>query len=235
MKCKKFKEKIVLYFYDELNKEGKAQLKTHIKGCSRCAQEFAQTKKAFAILDETRQEDLPEANWEKSWEAIDSHIGQKPKARRSYNLLHRWAYAGAALVFILVVGILIGRFWLPSSGKPPAQPAVSQTYLEQTLKQYIEDLKPVLVEYANYSPSERGEETIVMDKRAARNLLIQNLLLRSIVAKSDPSIAQFLDDVDLVLKEIANLNIEDKQTPSLIKDLIHDREILFKMEVLQTL
>lgn len=235
MKCRKFKEKIVLYFYDELDEQEKTELKTHIKGCSKCAQKFAQTKKAFAILDETRQEDLPEANWEKSWEAIDTQIGQKPKARRSYHLLHRWAYAGAALVFILVVGILIGRFWLPSSGKPPAQSAVSQTYVEQTLKQYIEELKPVLIEYANYSASERGEETIVMDKRVARNLLIQNLLLRSIAAKFDPSIAQFLDDVDLVLKEIANLNREDKQTPSLIKDLIHDREILFRMEVLQTL
>jgi hypothetical protein len=235
MKCKKFKEKIVLYFYDELNEEEKTELKIHIEGCPGCAQEFAQTKKAIALLDETRQEDLPEANWEKSWQAIDSYTGQKPKARRSYRLLHRWAYAGAALVFIFVVGILIGRFWLPSSEKLPPQPALSQTYVDQTLKQYIEELKPVLVEYANYSASESGEQTIVMDKRVARSLLIQNLLLRSIVAKSDPSISQFLDDVDLVLKEIANLNREDKQTPSLIKDLIHDREILFRMEVLQTL
>lgn len=235
MKCKKFKEKIALYFYDELNEGEKAELMTHIKECPGCTQEFVRTRKVFAILDETRQEDIPEANWEKSWETIDSHSGQKPEAKKNYHLFHRWAYAGAALVFILVLGILIGRFWLPSPEKPSGQPAVFQSYVEHTLKQHLEELKPVLIEYANYSSSEKGEETIVMDKKVAQNLLVQNLLLRSIVTKSDPALVPFLDDVDLVLKEIANLERDDKQTPSLIKDLIHEREIIFKMEVLQTL
>jgi len=57
--------------------------------------------------------------------------------------------------------------------------------------------------------------------------------LKSIVAKTDPTLVQFLDDVDIVLKEISNLKKEDRQTPSLIKELIHEREILFKMEILQ--
>ncbi len=74
-----------------------------------------------------------------------------------------------------------------------------------------------------------------MDKKVARSLLIQNLLLRNIVAKTDPSLLPFLDDVDIVLKEISNLETDDKQTPALIKDLIHDREILFKMEIIKTL
>ena len=91
----------------------------------------------------------------------------------------------------------------------------------------------MLVEYANYTSSEKGEETILMDKEMARNLLIQNILLKSIVAKTDPTLVQLLDDVDIVLKEISNLKKEDRQTPSLIKELIQEREILFKMEVLQ--
>ncbi len=91
----------------------------------------------------------------------------------------------------------------------------------------------MLVEYANYTSSEKGEEAILVDKEIARNLLIQNILLKSIVAKTDPTLVQLLDDVDIVLKEISNLKKEDRQTPSLIKELIQEREILFKMEILQ--
>lgn len=70
-----------------------------------------------------------------------------------------------------------------------------------------------------------------MDKEVARNLIIQNILLRRIVAEKNPTALQFLEDVDIVLKEIANLKSGDQQTPSLIKELIEQRGILFKMEI----
>jgi hypothetical protein len=235
MRCKKFRQKIVLYFYNELKDKEKTELESHIQECSRCAQEFAQTKKVFTILDETRKQDIPEADWEKNWDTIDSHIRQKPTTQKKYIPFPRWAYAGAALLFILVVGIFIGKFWLPSSGKFSGAPTVSQAYIEHTLKQHLEELKPILIEYANYSASENERDTVVMDKRVAHSLLVQNLLLRNIVGDSHPTLIQLLDDVDLVLKEIANLKKEDKQTPSLVKDLIHEREIIFKVEVLKTL
>jgi hypothetical protein len=92
-----------------------------------------------------------------------------------------------------------------------------------------------LIEYANYTSSEKGEESIVMDKEVARNLILQNFLLKRMVAKTNPSAAQLLEDVDLVLREIANLRKEDKQTPSLIKDLIHQRGILFKIGIQKTI
>lgn len=235
MRCKSFKQKIILYQYDELVDKEKIALEAHIKECSECAEDFAYTKKVFRVLENTRSDALPESDWEKSWKNIDSHIQHEPRSKRRFALFPRWVYAAAVVLLIFIVGVTTGRFWLSSEGGPAAGTTISQAYVEQSLQNHLEDLRPVLVEYANYTAEERGEETVVMDKEVARSLLIQNLLLRKVVAKTNPSLLPFLDDVDIVLKEISNLRSDDRQTPTLIKDLIREKEILFKMEIIKTL
>lgn len=232
MKCKKHEEKIILYLYGELGESERAELEEHIKECPVCSRDLAYTKKVLKLLDEVKEE-IPEANWQKCWKEIDSGIGEKFSKKKTLFALPQWAYAAAALVIIFAAGIIIGRFWFFSGQKPATQTAASQSAIEIQLKEYIQDLKPILVEYANYTPVERGEGTVTMDREIARRLLVQNILLRKIVTETNPSLLQFLEDVDVVLKEIANLKKDDKQTPPLIKELIDQKEILFKMEILQ--
>jgi len=55
------------------------------------------------------------------------------------------------------------------------------------------------------------------------------------VAESNPSAQEILEDLDLVLREIKNQKSDDKSASSLIKDLIQERDILFKMDVLKTI
>lgn len=232
MKCKKSKEKIVLYLYGELNKKEKAEVENHIKECPECSRDLAYTKKIFKVLDEAKEE-IPDADWEKCWEEIGNGTEEKPARQKRFFFLPQWAFAAAAVMIIFIAGIFAGKYWFFPSQKSPLQQTVSSESLKPLLKEYFDSLKPVLVEYANYTPSEKGEETITMDKEVARGLLLENLLLRRIVTKFDPSLGQFLEDVDIVLMEIANLKKEDRRTPSLIRELIHQREILFRMEMLE--
>lgn len=235
MRCKSFREKIILYQYGELEDKDRIALEAHLAECPECAEDFAYTQRVFRVIEETQTDPAPAADWEKSWQRIDSRLLPEPRARKKITPFPLWIYATAAVLFIFVIGFISGRFWFPSGGGPAPGKRASHAYVEQSLQDYLEDLRPVLVEYANYSPEEKSEETIVLDRRAARSLLIQNLLLRNIIAKTDPSLLPFLDDVDIVLKEISNLEADDRKTPSLIKDLIHDREMLFKMEIIKTL
>lgn len=232
MRCKKYKEKNILYLYGELNERERAEIETHIKDCPDCARDFAYTKNVFKALDVAKSE-IPEANWENCWVEIDTQTDKKTAPQKNLILVPRWAFVAVTLIIVFIIGAFIGRLWFLPIRQVQSEASLATSSMALTLQEYFEELKPVLVEYANYSPSEKGEETITMDKEVARNLLIQNILLRSIVAKTDPALAQLLDDVDLVLKEISNLRKEDKQTPALIKDLIHEREILFKVQVLQ--
>jgi hypothetical protein len=234
MKCKKCKEKIILHLYGELNETEKADLEKHIKDCPECARDFAYTQNVFQALDDAKQE-TPDADWEKCWREIDSSVQDEPRKQKSFFLAPRWVYASAALIIVFVLGAFIGKLWFFPAQESPLGPGISQDSMNMALKEYIDDLKPVLMEYANYAASNGREETVLMDKKFVRGLLIQNLLLKDLVAKSNPSFIPLIEDLDIILKELSNMQTGDREMPSLIKELIHEREILFKIEILQTM
>ena len=235
MKCKKYEEKIILYLYGELNEKERADLLSHIKECSGCAQDLEYTKKVFKALDDSKEEEAPQANWEKSWKEIRSTTKVQTREKKSFLLTQRWAYATAALLVVFVLGALIGRFWFFPVKESPFRAGAAPTAMNPALIEYMDDLKPILIEYANYTSSEGKEEAMLIDKDILRSLLVQNLLLKDLIAKSNPSLLPLLDDLDLVLKELSNMKRGDKQTPSMIKELIQEREILFKMEIFQSM
>jgi hypothetical protein len=234
MKCKKYEEKIVLYLYGELNESDKAEVENHLKECPVCLEDLEYTKKVFKLVDENKDE-IPEANWEKCWREIGTGTQVEPRRQKSFLLVPRWVYAAAVLLVVFVLGALIGRHWLFSPQESPLESGISQGSMNLALNEYINELKPILIEYANYTSPEKGEETILIDEKILRSLLIQNLLLKDLVAKSDPSLAPFLEDLDIILKELSNMQKGDELTPSMIKELIREREILFKMEIIQTM
>jgi len=247
MKCKKCKEDIVLLLYGELTEKNKSEVMEHIKGCAECAEEWESTKGVFTLLEESKEERSPEADWEKCWDSIQTDIVEGPREKRRqkrekerpFIMRPGWIYAAASIVVIFVVGVFIGRFWLTSDVQTAAVPGVqasgSSDYIKQSLSEHLETLKPLLVSYANYSAEENGRDMMTLDKEIVKNLLIQNYLLKKLVIESDPSAAELLDDLDLVLREIKNMPSDDTWAPSQVKEFIHEREILFKMDILKTL
>lgn len=233
MKCKKYEEKIVLYLYGELNENDKAELESHVKECPACLEDLEYTKKIFMLVDDNKEE-VPEANWEKCWREIGTSTQVEPRKQKRFFLAPRWVYAAAALFLVFVLGALIGRYWFFPTQEYALEPEISQASMNLALNEYIDEIKPILIEYANYTTQEE-EETIIIDKKAVRSLLIQNLLLKDLIAKSDPSLIPFLEDLDIILKELSNMRKGDELTPSMIKELINEREILFKIEILQTM
>jgi hypothetical protein len=247
MKCKKCKEEIVLLLYGELADKDKGEVMEHIKGCPECAEEWASTKGVFALLDETKEESAPKADWERCWGAIQTDIvGEQGGGRRKrrenelpFFMRPGWIYAAVSVVVIFVLGVFIGRFWLTSDVQTAAvsgaQASGTSEYIKRSLSEHLDTLKPLLVSYANYSAEENGREMMTLDKEIVKSLLIQNYLLKKLVIESDPSAAELLEDLDLVLREIKNMSSDDKWAPSQVKEFIHEREILFKMDILKTL
>lgn len=236
MVCKKYKDKIVLHLYGELNDEEEKELTDHIAQCKDCAAELEYTQKVFHVLDETKIQDVPDANWEKCWNTIDVGIRGNERKKKSFWLSQpRWAYASAALIAVFVAGFFIGRLaFFQSPKKGPRLLEGSQSAMYPSIQEHYESLKPVLLEYANYTASAE-DGTITIDKNIVRNLIIQNILLKRLIADEDPSTREILEDVDLVLREIANLEGDDTLSLSMIKDLIKERDILYEIEVSKTI
>jgi len=233
MKCNKFKEQIILYLYGELSEKESSELESHLGKCSECSKDLEYTKKIFNLLKDAEIEETTEANWEKCWKGINTGISETTGKSKNYFFFPRWAFVSAAVILVLFIGIFIGRFWVLSSQKSFVQETASREFIHQTLKEHFEELKPILVEYSNYPLQEKSSTSIMMDKKTAQNLIIQNILLKRIVSETNPAAAQLFEDVDMVLREIANQKSEDKESPALIKEAIDKRDILFKMEILQ--
>jgi len=74
MRCKKFKEKIILNLYGELPEREKSELEKHIKECAECARDLEYTKKVFKAVEYSKKAKIPEANWERAWQGISSTV-----------------------------------------------------------------------------------------------------------------------------------------------------------------
>ncbi len=236
MACKKYKDKIVLHLYGELDDKEAKKLADHLSRCADCAAELAYTEKVFHVLDETKTASVPEADWEKCWNTIDGGIRGKEREKKSFWLSPpRWAYASAALLAVFVAGFFIGRLaFFQSPKKSPGLLEGTQSAMYPSIQEHFESLKPVLLEYANYTANAE-DGTISIDKSIVRSLIIQNILLKRLIADQDPSTKEILEDIDLVLREISNLEGDDAQTLSMIKDLIKERDILYEIEVSKTI
>jgi hypothetical protein len=237
MACKKhkYKEQIVLHLYGELGENEAKNLMAHIEECADCAEEYVYTQKVFQVLDETKADAVPEADWEKCWDTIDVGIQGKDRKKKSLFLYPGWAYATAALIIVFTVGFFLGRLAFFQPGKDSQiRLEGSQSAMDPSIQEHFESLKPVLVEYANYTASpDNGKITI--DKKLVQNLIIQNILLKRMIAEEDPSLKEILEDVDLVLREISNQEGDDAHTLTMIKDLIQQRGILYELEVSKTI
>ena len=237
MACKKhkYRELIVLHLYGELGENEVKNLMAHIEECAECAEEYAYTQKVFQVLDETKTDDIPEANWEKCWNTIDVGIQGKERKKKSFLLYPKWVYAAASLLIVFTVGFFFGRLALFKTGKSSQiKLEGSQMAMYPDIQEHFESLKPVLVEYANYTASpDNGKITI--DKKIVQSLIIQNILLKRMIAEEDPSLKEILEDVDLVLREIANQEGDDVDALTMIKELIQKRGILYELEFSKTI
>jgi len=238
MKCKEAKNLIILELYGELEESEKDRLHGHLEQCRDCSGESALTKKVFAVLDGYEPAAEPSADWDKAWDQVQAGIAGPPARRRPERAAGwRWAFAGTGLV--LVVGIFIGRYALAPSPEPigasAAVVAPAPNGIRPAFAAHLEDLKPILLDYAHYVPGEKSGRLIPIDENVLRGLMIQNILLKRKLAEKDPAAADLLEDLDLVLKEITNRGPRDPQDPARIRDLIEQRGVLFKMEIMKKL
>jgi hypothetical protein len=229
MKCEKFRKNMILYLYEELDKKSAEELNDHIKKCPNCSKEMAYTKKVFDLVEETKTEDIPDADWEKCWSLIDEEVSIPDKKREKYfDFIPKWAAAAAALVCVLIIGFVIGRTtFIPREDKITL---AGQDAFQISLQEYFDSLKPLLIEYAHYS-GDKDSNKIIMDKKYVKELLIQNILLKRLAAEKNPDTRQLLEDIELILREITNMDKNGTSDPLMIKEYINNQGILNAVEV----
>jgi hypothetical protein len=233
MKCKRIRQNIVLDLYGELSEKEKAELEKHIAECPECAGDYAYSRQVFEALGEADQEDVPEPVWNSSWTKISTAFQNQPGRKKAFVFLPKWSYAAAGVLLVFLLGIFAGRLWFPAAQQKGQAGGSFQADFQQTLKRHFDELKPVLLQMANYTARENGNGTVLMDRKTLQSLIIQNILLKNLLEEQNPKAWQLLEDVELVLRELANMEEDDPRTKSMVKELIEEREILLNMNIIQ--
>ncbi len=229
MTCQRFKKDMLMDLYGELPAKKRGRLEAHLADCESCRKEFAVTRKVLTSVDSAPAADLAEPDWDRAWNKIEAGLEPARTRPAVRSLFPRWAFAPAALAVLFVLGVVVGRFFLPS--RPPVQAGLRTGMLspagERTLlARYFENVTPVLLDYANDGKGQTGEDVRLMDRKTAASLLVENMLLRRALARKNPALADLFDDLDVILTEMSNLKDRDASTPASLKDAINNRRVL---------
>ncbi|MBI4500640.1 MAG: hypothetical protein HY700_05715, partial [Gemmatimonadetes bacterium] len=144
--------------------------------------------------------------------------------RRSW----RWA---AGLAAILVLGVAIGRLTAPATGPRVVTVERSTTARAATYQavagQHFDRVETLLTMFQAEARLGRPDAQV---SNVARSLLTTNRLLLDSPAATDAQMRQLLEDLELVLAQIAQLSAERGMDPTaLIVQALEDNGVLLRL------
>lgn len=249
--CKKIDHLLGLYIYDEINDNDKKIVETHLASCATCSMKVANFKKATAFLFKEKKEPQPLPDWDRSWQVIRNRMESQTPPRQVrkdtikpiFKPKYRWGWAGAmaAAAVIFVIGFFTGshlqdRSFLSDRNENEMARAEKdqREYFVHELQEHIEDLKPVILEYANYWNASGGQDAMTVEKEMVVNLLVRNqLLLCRLPSDNNRYMQQLLTELKTILTKIAALTLDDQESLTSIKKMIRQKGLLFKMEAVR--
>lgn len=165
---------------------------------------------------------------------LDGRVVGRQARRRA---LWQWSLAAAA---VLTLGVLIGRWTGPRSGdagNPPTVASVppktteASAALRLTAAQHLDRVQTFLSVFRAEARSGHVDTTA---PQTARGLLTNTRLLEDSPAAKDPALKTVLDDVDLVLSQIAQYRGGrgeiGKQDLEFIQQGIDQRGVMLKLQ-----
>jgi hypothetical protein len=203
-------------------------------------------------MDENRFDDVirnlprdfkipPEPPLEEMWRVIESAHFDAPVSRapRGFSRSVPWLVAAAAT---LLIGIGIGRYMPAKSAITPPPPAavasiardtiadtsaVADAYRYQT-NRYLGQAAALLISLPGKDASEKTDATF--SNKATDLRVTTRLLIDSPAAASDPKLRSLLEDLELVLVQIARLRSErNKSDLDLIHQAVEQGDVLSRL------
>ncbi len=254
--CKKIKD-LMLNTLTKKSKCSEAEhkkLQAHLKVCARCLEEYKKLTALMTVMDKRQRPQMSEEFWDNYYYRLEEKLDAaeeeeipavKVSGRRrwlgDFDFKVRWALYPAAAVVILVVGIAIGQYFSRVPGNNIVDTAISSMrQLSPAVAQHFDNMRPLLLDYSNYTPEksvEKGpapEETVLVEKSTVKKLLLENQLLKRVVAKEkNITVKLLMDELELILLEVSNSEADSEETRRAVQKLIKENDILFKMKVLK--
>lgn len=232
MNCKNIEKKIILLLCNELPKKDKSKLIDHIEKCENCKTFMEENISILSDVAESKI-DLFEPEWDNYWDKINTEINNTSKKRWSFPQFGSKSFSFVTAVVLVIVGIIIGKF-LPTSPPEVTKPLQHRGGDNNILyvNNYFEDVKPVMIDYANYTiPINNGNGGPVEKKIIKTILNDTRLLQRHISTQNSPYLSSLLEELELILTEIKNLSPTEKNSIMSIQRMIKEKSIPLKIDL----
>lgn len=245
--CKIFKPMIDKALYNELSSQENESLQNHLAQCDECSSELGELKETLSLI-KLREREEPETEFMNNfWQQLEPKL-QKKRAPIQvwfeeiiYNLRNRYSFQIAAAASLLIIGILIGKFFLTGieSGPPQISKFESKKtdpkVIEARAERYIDRSKILMLGLMNFDPESDDIETLGLrqQKKISDELISEAEILNADLAKSpNLQMQKLVSDIEIILMQIANLEQEnDISGIELIKDGVDQRGIFLKINI----
>ncbi len=186
----------------------------------------------FLRREARRYHEPPAAPREEMWRAIaDERRAGRRRTRRP-----TWIYWGAGIAAALVIGVGIGRYSAPgedtvmladAGSVSAAEPAATQAAFRLTAAQHLARVEVFLT---GFRTDARMGAPVAATAPDARSLLATTRVLIDSPAADDVMLRQLLEDIELVLSQIASYaGGSDSTELDFIDESLDQRSVLFRL------
>ncbi len=250
--CKKYETAVTAKIFGDLNAAAEDELNMHLRGCAACRNFLAEMEDVLGKLGAPQRPEMSEHFWESYWFRLTQRMENAERsapapswARVREWLREKWAAQPLAIplartagvLALLICGVIIGHYWWPQNndvGKPIAQTAPQLIPVAQTrAEQWLERSKILLIGVVNEELSVDAKPDFSHQRLVSRNLLTEaRTLNRELDPVVDRQILQLMNQLELILLQIANLEAEhDLSAVELVRDGIARDGLLLKINI----
>ena len=230
MSCQNTENLIAIGIFGRLTPSQREELEAHIKTCPECARRYTESTHLIGLRPES--EVIPPPDLEHSWELISARTEGR---RRSWIFvpMRKWALAAGMFLMVFILGYFAGKKFLDiGSPDPTAIPVRIQAV---SLTAYVDNLKPVLVNFLNRDGVSPPENIRQLERRVIREMLIRTRFLKSLASHSqEPAMMELFQELELILTAMDNMKPEDRETAQHLSRMIREQQVSLRLQQLIT-
>ena len=232
MKCRHYEDNIILFIYNELSERETKKLNDHLNTCENCREFLKENKRMLSEIP-AEENSVFDPDWDGYWLGIRKEMNRRTETKWRLLPFSSKGLSFAMSALILIAGITIGKFFLSS---PDALETVTREDKRGgnllLVREYFEDVKPVMLDYANYTVNGDNGNGAPVDREIVIGMLDKaRLLRRHISTDKDPYLSALLEDLEMILTEIKNASPGEKDSLRSLQGMIRDKMIPLKIDL----
>jgi hypothetical protein len=237
--CRQVRPLFIEALYNELDPEAQETFRTHLQSCVKCWKAFRKMKRAMGVMNQRVRIEPDQEFWAGYWGRLEKRM-QQEKRVVAPKWTH-WAYRAAAVIVLIGIGVILGRFnpvprETTTQVRPTVQPVV-QAKLEQRTQDFLGRSEVLLLGLVNFNAESDDAEAVDITKQKAMSKdLIQeaSYLKKELSDTNDGRLEKLVGDLELILMQIANLEEkEDLPEIELVKNGVDRKGLLLKINLEQ--